>query len=298
MDLSSRLTLLGGACERTVLERACEPEEITRALENGLLLEARRSRYVLATSPLHVLQAVRVGGVLSHRSAAQHWGWAQRRVPAKPEVTVPRDVHLSAAGRRAVLPHWIDLSLDDEVDGLVTSPRRTLVDCMRNLPLLDSLPIVDSALRAGDISAAELVELADSTRGRGRERIRCVARLADARTANAFESTLHAIAVQVPGLSVVPQLAVPVPGTDVVLHPDVADGTRRIAIEAEGFEWHGESAALTRDCRRYNTLTVLGWAVIRFSWVLVIQDPAYVHTTLAQAVRRSDSQSRSTHATA
>ena len=283
MDLTSRLTLLGGACDRAVLHQVCTTEEITRALDDGTLREARRSRYVLVTSPTTVLRAVQVGGVLSHRSAAQHWGWAQRELPARPEVTVPRELHLTTAGRRLVLPHWVALS-DDDVEGLVTSPRRTLVDCMRNLPLIDSLPIVDSAIRAGDVSPAELIATADATRGRGRERVRRVARLANGLAANPFESTLHAIAVQVPGLSVVPQLAVPVPGTDVVLHPDVADPTRRIAVEAEGFEWHGDSAALTRDCRRYNTLTVLGWVVIRFSWVLVIKDPAYVHRTLALAV--------------
>jgi very-short-patch-repair endonuclease len=68
------------------------------------------------------------------------------------------------------------------------------------------------------------------------------------------------------------------------LHPDLADERLGIAIEAEGFEWHGESAALTRDCRRYNALTRLGWQVIRFSWYLVMHEPAYVHETLLAAV--------------
>jgi very-short-patch-repair endonuclease len=69
-----------------------------------------------------------------------------------------------------------------------------------------------------------------------------------------------------------------------VLHPDLADPVLRIALDAEGFEWHGKSAALTRDCRRYNTLGLLGWQVIRFSWFLVMRDAAYVHRTLVAAV--------------
>ncbi len=111
-----------------------------------------------------------------------------------------------------------------------------------------------------------------------------MARLASSLPANPLESTARALAIQVPGLSVVPQHPVPVPGTGVVLHPDIADPVRRLAIETEGFEWHGEVAALTRDCRRYNTLTLLGWTVVRFSWVLVMTEPAYVQETLVRAV--------------
>lgn len=283
VDLVSRMTLLGGACDQAVLRHHQDEDEITRALEQGVLTEARRSRYVLATSPASIHQAAAVGGVLSHRSAAQHWGWAQRKVPVRPEVTVPRHVHVRAGARQHVRPHWIDLD-DSEVTGLVTTPERTLVDCMRNLSLTDSLPILDSALRAADVTVDWLVSTADGLEGRSRERARRVARLASSLPANPLESTARALAIQVPGLSVVPQHPVPVPGTGVVLHPDIADPVRRLAIETEGFEWHGEVAALTRDCRRYNTLTLLGWTVVRFSWVLVMTEPAYVQETLVRAV--------------
>jgi very-short-patch-repair endonuclease len=75
-----------------------------------------------------------------------------------------------------------------------------------------------------------------------------------------------------------------VPGTKLTLHPDLADPVLGIIIEAESFEWHGESAALTRDCRRYNTFTRLGWIVVRFSWYQVMFEPAYVQRTLREAV--------------
>lgn len=77
------------------------------------------------------------------------------------------------------------------------------------------------------------------------------------------------------------------PWSGKTIHLDLADPHRRIAIEAESFEWHGESAALTRDCRRYNTLVLLGWQVIRFSWYLVMFDPAYVHQTALAAAALS-----------
>ena len=286
------MTLLGGACDQSTLRRHVDADGITRALEQGVLAEARRSRYVLTMSPATVHQAAAVGGVLSHRSAAQHWGWAQRSVPVRPEVTVPRHVHVGAKARQHVLPHWVALD-DSDVTGLVTTPQRTLVDCMQNLALTDSLPILDSALRAEDTSTEELVGWADGLLGRSRERARRAARLASELAANPMESTLRAVAMQVPGLSALPQHPVPVPGTDIVLHPDVADPVRRLAIECEGFEWHGESAALTRDCRRYNTLTLLGWTVVRFSWVLVMQDPTYVQRTLVTAVRLDQARAAS-----
>ncbi len=155
---------------------------------------------------------------------------------------------------------------------------------MRNLPLDESIPIVDSAIRADDFTSADVVAMAGASRGRGRQRIRDVAAVATGKSFNPFESVLHAQALLVPGLNVVPQLPVQMPGSRIV-HPDLADPALQIALEAEGFEWHGDPAALTRDCRRYNLLTLLGWQVIRFSWYLVMHDPRYVHQTLLAAVR-------------
>lgn len=283
MDLTSHVAIMGGACDRATLIRFRGRAEVDRALADGTLVRTARGRYALATSREFIKLASSVGGVLSHRSAAQHWGWAQKAPPVRPEVTVPRDRRLRLGAREIVLPHWSDLPGHD-IHGIVTTPARTLVDCMRNLPLDVSLSIVDSAIRADDFSAREIVCLAEDTRGRGRERIRQVARAATGKAANPFESTLRSQSMLVPGLHTVAQLPIEIPGSRRVLHPDLADRSLGIALECESFEWHGDSAALTRDCRRYNTLVLLGWQVIRFSWVLVMHDPAYIHQTLLEAV--------------
>jgi very-short-patch-repair endonuclease len=283
MDLISHLTLMGGACDRATLVELRGRRELDAALRNGTLTRTARGRYALSTSREAVQRASAVAGVLSHRSAALYWGWAQKTVPTKPDVTFPRERRITVGTRDLILPHWSDLGNDD-VEGMVTTRRRTLVDCMRNLPSDESLPIVDSAIRVDDFTAEEVVDLARATQGRGRARIMSIAGAATSKSANAFESVLRAQANLVPGLHVQAQLPVTVPGTGLVLHPDLGDPVRRIALEAESFEWHGESAALTRDCRRYNTLTSLGWMVIRFSWYLVMYEPAYVHRTLIDAV--------------
>ncbi len=283
MDLISQVTLMGGACDRAALVKLRGRSEVDAALRAGALIRTARGRYALPTSRDAVQKASAVAGVLSHRSAAMYWGWAQKAVPTKPEVTVPRERRLTVGARDLILPHWSDLGPDD-VHGIVTTPRRTLVDCMRNLPTDESLPIVDSAIRADDFTVEEIVDLAHATRGRGRARIRAIAGAATSKAANAFESVLRAQANQVPGLNVQAQLPITVPETGVVLHPDLGDPVLHLALECESFKWHGESAALTRDCRRYNALTNRGWMVIRFSWYLVMFEPAYVQQTLLDAV--------------
>jgi very-short-patch-repair endonuclease len=40
---------------------------------------------------------------------------------------------------------------------------------------------------------------------------------------------------------------------------------RKIAVEADSFEFHSSVAALARDCERYNELGVRGWTVYRFT---------------------------------
>ncbi len=283
MDLISHVTLMGGACDRASIVRLRGRAEVNQALRDGTLVRTARGRYALATSREFVRRASALSGILSHRSAAQHWGWAQKSVPEKAELTVPRNRKVSPATRKLVLPHWANLPPGD-IDGMVTTPERTLVDCMRNLPLDESVPIVDSALREDDITPQQLRNLARSTRGRGRTRICEVADAATGRAANVFESVLRSQTLLVPGLNAQAQLAVKVPWLGRTIHPDLADPVLRIALEAESFEWHGQSAQLTRDCRRYNSLVRLGWRVLRFSWYQVMFDPTYVHQTLLAAV--------------
>ncbi len=283
MDLISQVTLLGGVCDRTTLVRLRSAAEVDQALRTGVLVRDARGRYALPSTRPAIRTANRVGGIVSHRSAAQYWGWAQKSPPPLPEVTFPRERVVHRSLRSILVPHWSPLE-GVHVEGPVTTPGRTLVDCMRNLPLDESLPIVNSAIRADDFTVDEVREIADATRGRGRTRIQAVAAAATGRSANPFEDVLHAQALLVPGLQVQPQLAVPVPGRRKPLHPDLGDPVRRLALEAEGFEWHSNRAQLTRDCQRYNLLTLLGWYVIRFSWVLVMYQPAYVHQTLIDAV--------------
>lgn len=283
MDLVSHVTFLGGACERREIVARCGRRAVDKALRSGTLVRVARGRYTLSTASDTVAAAARYGGVISMRSAAQRHGWGQRLVPALPDVTFPRTHHLPRVARKVLVPHWSNIAPEDVVAG-VTSVRRTLVDCMRNLPLEEAVPIVDSAVRAGDITLPQLRALAVSMRGRGRARAMAVAAMAAPMSANAYESTLRAIASTVPGLDPQPQRPVRALRNR-VLHPDLLDQKLGIVIEAESFQWHGEPTALTRDCARYNAFVMKGLIVVRFSWTQVIFEPAYVVEVLMEAVQ-------------
>jgi hypothetical protein len=282
MDLISHVTLLGGAATRREIVESCGRGALSRAVREGLLDRVGRGRYALPSAGQAVRAAAAYGGVVSMRSAAQRHGWGQRLVPKLPDVTFPRTRRLEPAARLMLVPHWSDLGPDD-VERDVTSKRRTLIDCMRNLSLEESVPIVDSAVRIGDVTRDELVRIAAGMRGRSRTRAMAVAAMATKLAANAYESTLRAIASTVPGLFVRPQQALRISPSQ-VLHPDLLDERLGIVIEAESFEWHGERRRLTQDCWRYNTFANLGYTIVRFSWKQVIFSPAYVVEVLASAV--------------
>ena len=214
MDLISQVTLLGGVCDRDTLINLRSAEEVDEALRTGVLERDARGRYALPVTRPALRLANRVAGVLSHRSAAQHWGWAQKTPPPLPEVTFARTRRVDPALRKVLVPHWCELAADD-VKGSVTSPARTLVDCMRNLPWDEAVAIVNSAIRADDFTQAEVQQLAERTRGRGRRRICAVAAVVTGHCANPFEAVLFAQALLIPGLEVVPQ------------HPVVVDGPTR-----------------------------------------------------------------------
>lgn len=284
MDLISQVSCLGGITDRATLINLRDRHEVDQALRDGVLIKDARGRFALPST----LDAVRVAnaahGTASHRSAALALGWPVKTVPTLPEVTVPRNRKVTAKHRRLFAPHWADLAPHDIHLGR-TSLARTLSDCLRSLPFDEALAVADSALRADDLRPEDLLGLASRLRGHGRAQAIRVAREATSAAANPFESVLRAIALDVPGLNAQAQFPVRI-SDRLTFHPDLGDPSLRLAIEAEGFEWHGKSAQLTKDCIRYNALAAQGWVVVRFSWALVMHDPAYVAATLRAVVRR------------
>jgi very-short-patch-repair endonuclease len=168
-----------------------------------------------------------------------------------------------------------------EIEEGVTTRARTLLDCLRGLPVDEALAVADSALRHG-FSHRLLSAVAASARGPGSLQARRIAALADPHAANPFESALRAAATAVPGLAVRPQ--VPIYEPHFLGRPDLVDERLGIILEADSFEWHGRRAALRRDARRYDEFAVRGWLVLRFAWEDVVHDQPWVSAILRAAV--------------
>jgi very-short-patch-repair endonuclease len=275
VDIEDLVAQMGGVASRGALLRLATRADIDQAIASGTLVVVARGRYAVRGVDAAVEAAHRLSGVLSRESAALHHGWAVKTVPPEPHVSVPRGRKVASGRAAGVCLHRDDLHADD-VQGIATSKEYTLTQCLRLLSWDAALAIADSALRAGESSL--LARISASARGPGAPQIRRVVDEASADAANPFESVLRAIALDVPGLKVRPQVWI---GD---ARPDLVDEDLRIVIEADSFEWHGTRIALRRDAKRYNLLVVDGWHVLRFAWEDVMFDQDYVRSVLLRLV--------------
>lgn len=280
MSVVDCLTRIGGVSTRANLVELTSRAAVDRALAAEDIVALARGRYALPAAADALKAAHRLVGTVSHFSAALHWGWEVKTTPPEPHVTVPRNRKLSAGRAAGLTLHRASLGADD-VDGIVTSRDRTIVDCLRDGEWDEALAVADSALRHG-FTPERLQALARDARGPGSRQLRRVARQARPEAANPFESVLRAIALDVPGLSVRPQ--VPIWGEQFLGRPDLVDEDLRIVLEADSFEWHGGRSALRTDARRYNSFITHGWLVLRFAWEDVMFDGPYVRSVLQLAV--------------
>lgn len=134
--------------------------------------------------------------------------------------------------------------------------------------------------RSGDVDPLALARAAEASPRTGRTRAIRVARAADGRAANPFESCLRAICLEIPGLTVEPQVWVSGVG-----RVDLLDVRLRLIVEAESYEFHGGRREFLRDVRRYTAATRAGWTVLRFCWEDVMFRPEYVVAVIADVIQ-------------
>ena len=280
MEIADLMPVLGGVASRQMIVRLTSRRCLDEAVRNGELVRVARGRYAVPELHVGTELALRVAGHVCLATAALAHGWKVKVVPDLPQVALPKDRRLDDATRAQMDVRWVDLR-DEDVEGLATSAATTLEMCGRRLPFDEALAIADSALRDG-FPGPELRRLADAAQGPGSARLRRVAEHADGRAANPFESVLRALAVDVPGLDVEPQVEVR-GELGLCVRPDLVDARLRIVLEADSFEWHGDRAALRRDARRYDLLVANGWLVLRFAWEDVMHDPGWVRSVLVAA---------------
>ena len=198
------MPVLGGVATRDMLVRLTSRRALESALATGGLVRVNRGRYAVPGVHEGTELALMVTGHVCLVSAALAHGWKVKVVPAVPQVAVPKDRRINDALSD---PHDADVDGPGrhEVEGLATNATTTLAMCGRRLPFDEALAVADSALRDG-FPVARLRAMAAAARGPGSARLRRVAAHADGRSDNPFESVLRAIAIDVPGLEVEPQV--------------------------------------------------------------------------------------------
>ncbi|MGO4598140.1 hypothetical protein [Terrabacter sp. 2RAF25] len=105
---------------------------------------------------------------------------------------------------------------------------------------------------------------------------------ASGKAANPFESVLRAIALDVPGLDVRPQIGIAVSGGARVV-PDLVDASLGIVLEADSHEFHTGRKQLVTDCWRYDELVLGSWDVYRFAYEQVMFQQEWVRFVLVRA---------------
>lgn len=278
VEPATLLQRLGSVADGTTMRRACDTHVLRQAVRDGRVVHLGRNGYALPGADEAMSAATRLHATASHLSAARTYGWKVKRLPPSPVVTVPRNRKVELARRDGVDVRWADLA-PAEVDHHRTSRVRTVIDCARTLPFDEALCVADSALREGRVKPTDLVAAArESPRTRRADAMR-VAQAADGRADNPFESCLRAIALDVAGLSVTPQLHVAGIG-----HADLGDRALRLLLEADSYEFHALREAFTDDIRRYTAMVRAGWTVLRFCWEDVMRRPQLVRDTLTDVV--------------
>lgn len=203
------------------------------------------------------------GTAIAGRSAAYLLG-VQHAANSASDVELYPRVETRLGHRDGIRVHTGILQPPDLIiaSGLTcTSGARTAWDVARWLRAVDAVPIIDTLLSLGAVTAAELDEYAAERLGlRGSRRAAAALTLVDGRAQSPPESQLRVRLVGAGLPKPVAQLPIVLPG-GLVLHPDLAWEEYRVAAEYDGL-WHATADQLHRDRRRLNQLVGAGWIVL------------------------------------
>jgi very-short-patch-repair endonuclease len=276
-DVVAALHRAGGWATARELFASATARELAAAVASGRVVRMTRGVYALPALRPEFAAAARLGGVVSHASAAQIIGIALVHPPDRIHVTVR---HGSARREQpeGVVVHQTRRWLEGDIDLGTTSALRTVLDCATTMPFAEALAVADSALSHRFMEKEGLMEAARARPGAGRQRRLRVADAADRRADNPFESVLRAILLDAGLTTFEPQGEILL-GRRLV-RPDLVDHAARIVIEADSFAFHGAPDDLERDCERYDALTAAGWTVLRFAYRQVMNRPDWVVATV------------------
>jgi very-short-patch-repair endonuclease len=277
--VAEALARRGGWATSAELVAATSRRAVGAALERGEVQRIALGIYALPGLPADQVATLAYDGVLSHLSAATVQGLPLLVTPEKPHVTVPPK-RRPRPGPPAVL-HWADTS-SDERRNRMTALLRTVVDCSRILPFGEALAVADAALATRQFSQEELLAATAAMRGSGCPNARRMAEAAACHSDSFLESMLRALLISEAIDGFEPQVLVS--SGWFRARVDLGHRAARLAVEADGYEFHGSRRDFAADCHRYDELVAAGWLVLRFTYEQVIGDPAWVVATIRAAL--------------
>ncbi|WP_232828224.1 DUF559 domain-containing protein [Kribbella monticola] len=274
------LARLRGRATFAELTQVISKRELMAAVSSGTVVRLARGIYTLPGPLTAKRVATAYDGVVSHQSAALAWHLPLLAPPETPHITLPPK-RRRRPGPPAVL-HWAPIASADHPRRL-TSLLRTVLDCARILPFGEALAVADAAL-AGRLTRHRLIGASIAMRGPGSRNARQVAAAATGAAESFLESMLRALVVQAGLEGFEPQVLVE--RKRFRARVDLGHREAKIAVEAEGYAFHGSSGDFAADCRRYDELVAAGWLVLRFTYQQVLFEPDWVIATIQDALKQ------------
>ncbi len=224
--------------------------------------------------------------VLSHRSAATHWGLLS--LTGQPiNVTSPRGIR----PRSGLVVHRSRLPRDETatLDGIpVTTVPRTLLDLAATTPrraLEQALGQAERRQLTDPLSLPDLVERYPGRRGLATLRTALAERTSDVSRSELEEDFFPFIAHE----------GLPEPERNVALHlgdrfieADCLWREQRLIVELDGRATHDTADAFHRDRARDRAAFVAGWTTIRVTWRDLHIEPGLLAADLRAALRRGN----------
>jgi very-short-patch-repair endonuclease len=261
------------ATRRQLLQRGHTGGQLTAAVRRGRIRRVRRGWYASPSATLEQTEAVRIGGRLSHASAAQHYGlWAG--LDGRLHLSVTRGAS-RLRPRGGAIVHWVAPGRQD-----LSSPSTwcvSLEECLRGMVRCsnreDAIACLDSAITVFRLSERRIQRIFMD------EPARCRAIAAAARPGS--ESGVESIVRQrLERLGVALRQQVVIEGVGRV--DFVLDDW--LVVEIDGFEYHSDPAAFERDRARMAALVRLDRLGLQFSYRQVMFGWAAVEQTILHAL--------------
>lgn len=284
----------GVIATREALNLGIPKTTLRRRVDDGIFV--RISRGILAlpgtsTRPDALMRAAGrlLGAVVSHQTAAHMHG--MEPVPkTPPTVTVSHRGTYDFPG--LVVHQSTDLLSTHSMRSgphRVTTPERTIVDLAKvmSAPRLDR--VADNALAGGIVDFDALVTLYLAVSRQGKTGMRNLGRIIRHRVDDkripdtVIEKRLFDLLVE--GGLPTPDRQFTAPWLESIDgRVDFAYLEEGIVVEADSRRWHRLFASFEIDRRRDIAAQLAGWIVLRFTWSMITEDPAFVVETVGRAL--------------